>query len=126
MTFLAAILIALSEIESNNNDSAVGKKGEVSRYQILPSTWHDYGRGTPYSVHPAQAQAKHVAQTIVICNQHSYFRATGNQPTPFDIYAMWNLGFEGYKQRHFSRNELPLSVIERADRFSNLVKEVMK
>jgi len=34
-------LDALSEIESHNNDHAIGKQLEVSRYQILPAFWEE-------------------------------------------------------------------------------------
>src|SRR6266567_952502 len=30
---------ALSQIESGDNDKAVGRLGEISRYQILPDVW---------------------------------------------------------------------------------------
>lgn len=39
---LPALLLALSIVESDCNDHAVGKLGEVSRYQIKPSLWKTY------------------------------------------------------------------------------------
>ncbi|HXG49204.1 MAG TPA: hypothetical protein VNO52_16390, partial [Methylomirabilota bacterium] len=37
-----SLLEALSLIESGNNDRAIGRAGEVSRYQILPTVWRRY------------------------------------------------------------------------------------
>ena len=33
--------LALSRVESNNNDKAIGRAGEKGRYQISFSYWHD-------------------------------------------------------------------------------------
>jgi hypothetical protein len=38
----SALLRAISEVESNGNDSAVGLRGERSKFQIMESTWYDY------------------------------------------------------------------------------------
>lgn len=38
-TYSHPLFHALAVIESGENDRAIGRKGEVSRYQILPSQW---------------------------------------------------------------------------------------
>src|SRR5215813_11603139 len=35
---------ALSQIETRDNDSAVGAAGEISRYQMKPRLWRRYAR----------------------------------------------------------------------------------
>ena len=37
---------ALSQIESGDNDKAVGRMGEISRYQILPDVWAAFAPDT--------------------------------------------------------------------------------
>ena len=39
MAFGMDRLSALSQIESGDNDRAVGKAGEISRYQVLKNEW---------------------------------------------------------------------------------------
>ena len=41
-------LEAISLIETADEDGVVGKKGEVSRYQILPRVWRAYSASTAY------------------------------------------------------------------------------
>ena len=35
---------ALSQIETRDNDKAVGAAGEISRYQVKPQLWRRYAR----------------------------------------------------------------------------------
>ena len=39
------LLIALSAIESGHRDTAIGRHGEVSRYQMMPYVWRAHARG---------------------------------------------------------------------------------
>ena len=39
---LHALLSAIAELETGSVDDAVGKKGEISRYQILPKVWDQH------------------------------------------------------------------------------------
>src|SRR5574343_374466 len=56
-----ALLSALSQVESDNNDQARGRDGERSRYQIMPDVWHRLGRGMrPWN----KSEAKIVATKI--------------------------------------------------------------
>ena len=69
---LTALLSAIAIIESSDarhpagNDLARGRKGEVSRYQIMPATWRAYGGGALVNArNPAKAKA--VALMIIDC-----------------------------------------------------------
>lgn len=42
---IPALLTAIAAVESNQNDKAIGRRGERGRYQIRQSTWASYGRG---------------------------------------------------------------------------------
>ena len=111
-------LFALGMIETGNRDGEVGKAGEVSRYQILPTVWKAYSRRADY----LNTQA-----AVEVARQHwtwlaGYFlEKTGRQPSDFDMYVMWNTRFGYYARRGFSTARLEPVVRDRAQRFVNLV-----
>jgi hypothetical protein len=112
-------LAALAQIESGNNDRAIGRSGEVSRYQIMPSVWHHYSRSRRYQ---DPVEAARVA-TLHLGTLAAYYRAeTGQAATNFDLYVLWNTR-AGYYARHgFDRSRIARHVWHRAQRFVNLVE----
>jgi hypothetical protein len=111
-------LFALGMIETGNKDGEVGKAGEVSRYQILPTVWKAYSHRADY---------RNTQAAIEVARQHwaklaAYFLdKTGRQPSDFDMYVMWNTRFGYYSRRGFSASRLGTVVRDRAQRFVNLV-----
>ena len=105
-------------IESGNDDRGVGRAGEVSRYQIHPSVWRNYSESRDYQ-NPELA--------LQVARQHwnhltNYFRArAGREPTPFDMYVLWNTRFGHYARKGFDQTRLSPVIRERAQRFVNLV-----
>lgn len=119
-----ALRWALASIESGhlkNPDHAQGAAGEVSRFQILPRIWRQYSASRDYK-NPQTAWI--VAQRILQDRQDWFYRATGRQPSPFDLYVMWNKP-SVYERVNFDRRKLPDSVRARASRFENLVRASM-
>ncbi len=110
---------ALSQIESNNDDHAKGRAGEISRYQILPSVWREHTSSRNY--HNGSV-AWTVAQRIIKPRQEAFSRATGRQPDAREVYCLYNApgAFEraGWKVSGVGRR-----VRERAKRFENLINE---
>jgi len=112
------LFFALGMIESGNDDRGVGPAGEVSRYQIHPSVWKGYSSSTDYGNPEVSA---HVAR------QHwnyltNYFReSAGREPTPFDMYVLWNTRFGHYARKKFDPARLSSLIRNRALRFVNLV-----
>jgi hypothetical protein len=95
-------LSALSMLETGNNDRALGRKGEVSRFQILPAEWRRYGTGDPHN----PAGAARAVQRIMAA------RCRAPSVTNFDFYVLWNAPAQAGH---------PSSVVrERAQRFANL------
>lgn len=93
-------LEAISMIESGNNDRAVGRAGEVSRYQIKPQVWRQYSKSRVY----ADAQLAGWVAAQHLQDLESGFRAkTGREATDFDRYVLWNGGLSYYARLHFSR-----------------------
>ena len=123
LLFLAALLVgfqvqamdrwsALSQIESGDNDRAVGAAGEISRYQIKPEVWQ---RFAPAAANwEDQKQALAVAKIIMEQRYADFQRATGRAPTDFEFYVLWNAPARVAKPG--------LAIAERAQRFCNLVE----
>lgn len=96
---------ALAHVESGNKMRAVGKAGERTAWQIMPATWKQYApAGHKMS---SRADACDVALIIYCDNGNRFVETTGKIPTNFDVYAMWNLGFNGYKRRGFNIDKCP-------------------
>lgn len=102
---------ALAELESNNNDNALGSAGEISRYQMKPDIWQHYAATNANwrNASDALAVAKHIMQDRVAEFQRSF----GRPPTDYEFYILWNAPGQ---IRHPGKG-----VRERAERFCNLV-----
>jgi hypothetical protein len=112
-------LAAISMIETGDNDSAIGRAGEVSRYQIKPVVWHQYTDSNAYRDPrmSARVAAQHLEQLETV------FRTkTGREPTDFDRYVMWNGGMTYYASVKFSPKAVKAVIRERANRYVNLRK----
>jgi hypothetical protein len=81
---------ALSQIESHNNDHAIGKQQEVSRYQILPAFWAQAkswnGRISPTDPAAAKGVVDWIMQARCRTFEARYHRA----PTDFEYYILWH------------------------------------
>jgi hypothetical protein len=102
---------ALSQIETRNNDSAVGAAGEISRYQIKPQLWRRYARLDADWKNPSEALA--AAQELMRERCTGFERAHNRVPTDFEFYVLWNAPAQIHKPRK--------AVRERAERFCRLV-----
>ena len=113
MAFGMDRLSALSQIESGDNDRAVGKAGEISRYQVLKNEWRSVTPSTDYQNPQTAKQVVHVLlQRRLTRFQQIYQRP----PTDFEFYALWNAPGQVYQRR------ISPTVSERARRFGNLVE----
>jgi hypothetical protein len=103
---------ALSQLESGNDDSAVGAAGEISRYQIKPELWRkhatadlDWRKSTD-----ALLVAKQIMQDRCSRFEASFHR----RPTNLEFYILWNAP---------GKIESPSkSILQRAERFCNLLQ----
>src|SRR4051812_33085616 len=75
---------ALSQIETRDNDSAVGAAGEISRFQIKPKLWRRYARVDADWKNPAEALA--AAKQLMKERCASFERAYNRTPTDFEFY----------------------------------------
>ena len=113
-------LRAISQIESNDNDKAKGRHGELSRYQIKPSVWRQHFPDEKDQRHiPKEARRCAKAHLCWLELQLCLVKKT-RDPDPRDIYAAWNLGLEAFSRRDYKFDKLPISIRQRAERFNNL------
>lgn len=112
-------LEALSQVESGDNDHAVGAHGEISRYQMLPSTWAIYSDSKAYS-------NAGVSMGVAINHMNwlltTYIKCTGRVPTNRELAVMWNMGFTGYKRTGWDISKCPESVQDYSQRITNLME----
>jgi len=100
--------VALSMIESGDNDYAVGTAGEISRYQIKPEFWPG---GDPSNAYAALATARQIMHARVEAFEHTH----GRSPSDFEFYILWNAP---------GQVNHPRAVVQaRARRFENLIQK---
>ena len=107
------ILEKLGEFESGNNDSAVGRAGEISRFQITRSVW----RATtvmPLSDARNPMLSRIVADRIMQLRLIAFGKKYHVRPDAFNFYLLWNAPAVAMRQKPMTR-----AVSERAVRFSN-------
>lgn len=113
MVVTEALLSALSQVESGDDDKARGMDGERSRYQILPDVWKRFGRGMrPWN----RDEAKIVATKIWQERVEWFMKRHDRKPTTVEMYVLWNAPAQAYNGKISKR------VMERALRFENLTK----
>src|SRR5271166_4042845 len=79
---------ALSQIETRDDDHAIGAAGEISRYQMKPKLWRRYARSNADWKDPAAALA--AAQELMKERCANFERYYHRRPTDFDFYVLWN------------------------------------
>jgi len=98
---------ALSMLETGDNDYAIGRCGEISRFQIRAQLWPG---GNPQN--PSAALV--VARSIMQARVERFVQTHKRLPTDFEFYVLWNAPAE-------VDHPVPC-VAERAQRFANLVE----
>jgi soluble lytic murein transglycosylase-like protein len=105
------LLLAISLVESDANDAAIGKSGERGRYQITARTWRQH---SPYPHHNAhnpvlsrQVATKHIEWIVKNLPMDK-------RQKPFYVAAAWNAGVRRKKR------PIPASSMDYAERVANL------
>lgn len=124
-TGIHSVAAALAEFESGathatqcSADAAVGRQKEISRYQILPVVWRQYSKSRNYQ---DPNVAWEVTQRILREREKDFREATGRQWDPVDLYVMWNAPGQ-YRRAQWDRKRISPVVLERAQRFANLLE----
>jgi len=118
-----AKLRALSQIESNDNDKAKGKHGELSRYQLKRSVWKQH--------FPDEKDQRHIPSEARRCAKAHLcwlelrlcLAQRKNTPDPRDVYAAWNLGLAAFSRKDYDFSRLSKSAKAKCERFYNLYSD---
>jgi hypothetical protein len=102
---------ALSQIESGDDDRAVGAAGEISRFQIKPEIWQRFASNDAEWTNPANALS--VARLVMQERSAAFERSVHRPATDSEFYILWNA--PGQIQRPGK------AVLDRAERFCNLI-----
>lgn len=110
-------LSILALIESGNERHAVGDGGRSrGAYQLSRSAWADVSRVrraqslTVYSWRDGAhdpIRSRLYAVTYLDLLRQRLSSALGHPPTDADVYAAYNLGFDGFRRRGFSLSRCP-------------------
>jgi hypothetical protein len=110
---------ALGQIETGGDDKEIGRSGEVSRYQIMPSVWRHYSDSQSYRDPETSLQ---VAQQHWTALYKTFKEQARREPTDFDMYVLWNTHYGFYAKHGFNPERLGPAVRDRAERYVNLVE----
>lgn len=102
---------ALSQLESGDDDWAVGSAGEISRYQIKPEVWRRYAAANADWRKPDEALP--VAREAMRERCAAFERVVHRPPTEVEFYILWNAPAQIQRPGK--------AVSGRAERFCNLV-----
>lgn len=80
---------ALSQLETGDNDLAIGPVGEVSRYSVRPDLWARYSH-LPKSAAVNTVTALWVAQAIMTERVARFTRDCGHTPTDWEFALIWH------------------------------------
>lgn len=109
---------ALGQLESGEDDRAVGASGEITRYQILPEVFAQFGGRWNYRMD--REHAWYVARKILRSRMQTAVQVLGSRPSPEMIYLLWNAPRVARAAKYdFTRVTNPV-LRDRATRFSNL------
>jgi hypothetical protein len=97
------LLDRIAMIESGNNPAAVGDVGRAT------GAWqmHAAARADARRLHGRAGTDRELAGALLVDIQKRLTVALGRTPTDGECYAVWNLGFSGFKRRGFDVAKCP-------------------
>lgn len=122
-TITQAMLDKVIAIESSGNPSAIGDKGAgLGLAQFHYPAWQDTSawrvkQGLPvYPYHKAldATIARDYLHSWLSINAARFIQATGRKATLVDLYAIHNLGFNGYQKRAFDISNCPAITVRKS------------
>ncbi len=102
---------ALSMLETGDDDTMVGRAGEISRYQVMKSEWRSITSSRSYT---DPSVARQVALRLLDQRVQRFESIYKRPPTDFEFYALWNAPGQALGGR------ISRVVAERSQRFANL------
>lgn len=111
LSFGADRWTALSMLETGDNDRAIGRAGEISRYQILKQEWRSV---TPSRRYTDASLAKSVAEELMKRRLAAFKKVYQRDPSDYEFYVLWNA------PQQLLKRQVTRVVAERAQRYQNL------
>lgn len=111
-----SFLSRVEQIESGGNAHAIGGGGKArGSFQFHAAAWQMVNNSRamghrPQARYESHAHDRRVAREFAFeyfTILHRQFVKAGRTPTHADLYAAWNLGFAGYKNRGFDLRRCP-------------------
>lgn len=104
-------------------DSKIGRRGEISRYQILPNVWKEH---TQLDVANASNPnwSSIVAMNILNKRVIQFQRLYNANPTPEITYALWNA--PAYVIGDKRNKRMPRVINDRMNRFGALYRSLLE
>lgn len=115
---------AIAMIETGDDMRAVGSRGERTAWQIMPATWKAYTKPGERMNIRSRTDAFVIAARIYTHNEIRFVTLHGRRPAAWEVYAMWNLGWDGFKRRKFSFARCPRVTRDAAMRYANLWEDI--
>lgn len=114
---VAALLMAIAAVETGNNPEIIGKKDEVSQYQITPAVWRKYSPTLKFNPKvPWTAQAV-ATKHLRYLNEQLPLDLKGR---PYWLAVAWNGGMGAVNKAkvkgEYSSRHVPEKVQNYADR----------
>jgi soluble lytic murein transglycosylase-like protein len=94
------LLSALIQVESDGNDQARGKHGELGALQIKSIMVRDVNRimGTDFRWEGMTNRADAIIVSTIYLNHYVTEKRLGRKPTLADFARIWNSGPDGFKK----------------------------
>jgi hypothetical protein len=109
--------LALAQVESGDNEEAVGQSGERTRFQIMPRI----ARAAGVELGGGRQRSRDAAEKIWRPVLARYIQATNRLPTASDGYASWHRP-GAFARAGYRIDALAQVVRARCERFENLVR----
>lgn len=122
-TVTPALIESIIAIESSGKADARGDQGAgLGVAQFHYAAWQDTStwrlkQGLPtYPYHKAldAMLAREYLHSWLTLNKHRFEDASGRKAKPADLYAIHNLGFNGYRKRGFDLRKCPAITIRKS------------
>lgn len=113
-----AMMWALAQVESAGGKYVVGDNGRaLGAFQMHRASWKEVSeyrakkglRTWPYSYALHAEVGKAYARDYLTIQHKRLAQVFGRPPTPSELYAAYNLGFEGFKRAGFDMRRTPSS-----------------
>jgi len=120
----SSMLDRIADVESGHKFSAIGDKGLAhGAWQMHRAAWDDAKSLVRYSGLPPRdgwkfpgaahdpERSRLAAAAYVVLLRGQFREVNKRDPSDFEVYVMWNLGFNGFRSHAFKTNKLTAKLL---------------